>query len=88
MYKTEVRCPVLHDLGQKLQDVLMHENLVYKALPSLTAHSLQSVHPWGNLWKKHVSKEMGNLQWILSGKAAAEISSFSGNCELSDQLPQ
>lgn len=42
MYKTEVRCPVLHDLGQKLQDVLMHENLVYKALPSLTAHSLQS----------------------------------------------
>lgn len=30
MYKTQVQYPGLPDLGQKLQDILMHENLAYR----------------------------------------------------------
>lgn len=29
-YKTQVQYPGLPDLGQKLQDILMHENLAYR----------------------------------------------------------
>lgn len=40
----------------------------------LCAQLAQPVHPWGNLWKEYVCKEMGNLPWILTGKATAQIS--------------
>lgn len=74
MYKTQVQYAGLPDLGQKLQDILMHENLAYGHYLHWQLIVALPVYPWGNLWKKSVSKEMGNLQWILSGKSAAEIS--------------